>query len=330
MTTEDGRAVPSTTRSPGLGAGLAILSAAAFSTSGSFGSSLIQAGWSPAAAVTARVAIAAAVLAVPAVLQLRGRWHLVGRSLPAVLAFGLVAVAACQLCYFNAVAHLPVSVALLLEYSGILLVVVWLWVVKGRRPGRLTSAGGVVALIGLALVLNLVAARHVAPIGVLWGLGAATGLACYFVLCARTEEVLPPMAMAWGGMVVGAGALGLLDALGLLRFHIGGSTVAFAGHHVSWLVPVLGLALVAGAVAYATGIEATRWLGATVASFVGLTEVLFATLFAWLLLAQRPGLLQAVGGLFVVGGIALVRIGEAEAGEVVPVLPEPEPVLTAG
>jgi drug/metabolite transporter (DMT)-like permease len=311
---------------PGVGAGLAILSAAAFSTSGSFGSSLIQAGWSPAAAVTARVVIAAAVLAVPAGIQLRGRWHLVGPSLPGVLVFGLVAVAACQLCYFNAVAHLSVSVALLLEYSGILLVVLWLWARRGQRPRRLTVVGGAVTLVGLALVLNLTAARHVEPAGVLWGLGAATGLACYFVLCARTEEVLPPMAMAWGGMVVGAVALVALDAIGVLRFHIGGGSVVFAGHQVTWLVPVLGLSLVAGALAYATGIGATRWLGAKLASFVGLTEVLFATLFAWLLLGQTPGLLQALGGLFVVGGIALIRLDEPPVGSLA-ASPEAESVL---
>jgi drug/metabolite transporter (DMT)-like permease len=320
--------MPSMATKPGYGASLAIVSAAAFGTSGSFGSSLIEAGWSPAAAVTARVVLAAAVLAVPAGLQLRGRWHLVGRSLPSVLAFGLVAVAACQLCYFNAVAHLSVSVALLLEYSGILLVVLWLWARQGQRPRRLTAIGGGVTLVGLALVLNLTAARHVELAGVLWGLGAATGLACYFVLCARTEEALPPMAMAWAGMVVGAVALVALDAVGLLRFHIGGSTVAFAHHRVSWVVPVLGLALIAGALAYATGIGATRWLGAKLASFVGLTEVLFATLFAWLLLGQQPGLLQALGGLFVIGGIALIRIDEPPVGSL-PVSTEPETVLVS-
>jgi drug/metabolite transporter (DMT)-like permease len=317
--------MPPSSARPGVGAGLAIVSAAAFSTSGSFGSSLIQAGWSPAAAVTARVAIAALVLAVPSVIQLRGRWYLLRRSLPAVLAFGLVAVAACQLCYFNAVAHLSVGVALLLEYSGILLVVLWLWWGRGQRPRRLTVSGVVVTVVGLALVLNLGGSGHVEVSGVLWGLGAASGLACYFVLCARTEDVLPPMAMAGCGMVVGAAALGLLDVLGILRFHIGGGSVAFAGRQVSWLVPVLGLSLLAGAVAYATGIGATRWLGAKLASFVGLTEVLFATLLAWLLLSQRPSLLQAVGGLFVLGGIALIRVDE-QASDGGPTTADSEPV----
>ena len=56
-------------------------------------------------------------------------------------------------------------------------------------------------------------------------------------------------------------------------------------------MPVLGLALVAAAVAYVTGVLGARLLGAKIASFVGLTEVLFAVLFAWLLLGQvlTPG-----------------------------------------
>ena len=75
-------------------------------------------------------------------------------------------------------------------------------------------------------------------------------------------------------------------------------------------MPVLGLALVAAAVAYPAGIAAARRLGARVASFVGLAEVLFAVLFAWLLLDQRPSLLQGVGGVVVLVGIALVRADE--------------------
>jgi drug/metabolite transporter (DMT)-like permease len=81
---------------------------------------------------------------------------------------------------------------------------------------------------------------------------------------------------------------------------------------VSWVVPVAGLALVAAAFAYCAGIAAARRLGARLASFVGLAEVLFAVLFAWLLLDQRPGLSQVVGGVIVLAGIALVRLDERE------------------
>jgi drug/metabolite transporter (DMT)-like permease len=51
-------------------------------------------------------------------------------------------------------------------------------------------------------------------------------------------------------------------------------------------------------------------LGAKVASFVGLTEVMFAVLFAWLMLGQLPRAVQLVGGLFIVAGVAMVRLDE--------------------
>ena len=295
------------TRGAGLGLGLAVLASATFGTSGSFASSLMASGWSPGAAVTVRIGLAALALTVPAVLSMRGRWGLLRANLPAIAAYGLVAVAGCQLFYFNAVEHLSVSVALLLEYSGTVLVVLWMWLVHGHTPRRRTVLGGALAIAGLVLVLDLTGTQRVDLVGVLWGFGAATGLAVFFVVSARTNESLPPVAMAWAGMVVGAVTLGVFGAARLVDFHAGTADVTFAGHRTSWLVPVFELSLVAAAFAYIAGIEAARRLGARLASFVGLTEVLFATLFAWLLLGQRPSLLQAAGGLIVLVGIALVR-----------------------
>ena len=53
-----------------------------------------------------------------------------------------------------------------------------------------------------------------------------------------------------------------------------------------------------------------RHLGSTMASFVGLSEVLFAVLLAWLLLGEVPGPMQVVGGLLILGGVVAVRVGE--------------------
>src|SRR3954469_24595967 len=159
-----------TERSAGVGLALALLSAATFGTSGTFARSLIDAGWSAEAAVAARVGIAAVLLAVPAVLALRGRWRVMRRSLGTVGLFGLLAVGGAQVGFFNAVRYLPVGVALLLEYSGIILVVLWMWAVHGDRPRRLTVAGAIAALAGLALVLNLTGSAGIKVAGVLWGL----------------------------------------------------------------------------------------------------------------------------------------------------------------
>lgn len=297
-------------RSPSsTGIALGVLSGATFGTSGSFAASLIAVGWTPGAAVIVRVAIAALVLTPPALLALR-RLRLTAGALRTVGLYGLLAVAGAQLCYFNAVAHLSVAVALLLEYSGILLVVAWGWLRRGHRPRRLTVAACATALAGLVLVLDLAGARHVDVPGVLWGLGAAVGLAAYFVLSAETGEGVPPLVMAWGGLATGAAILGLAGLSGVLPVQTAGADVTLLGRHVPWAVPVLGLAIVAAVVAFVAGIAAVRRLGARLASFLGLTEVLFAVLFAWLLLGQRLDATQLAGAVLVLAGIALVRLDE--------------------
>jgi drug/metabolite transporter (DMT)-like permease len=314
----------------GVGLGLAVLSAATFSTSGSFARSLTEAGWSPGAAVSTRVAVAALILAGPAAVALRGRWQVLRRNLGMVAVYGLVAVAGCQVCFFNALRSLPVGVALLIEYLGIVLVVGWLWVRHGHRPRRLTVAGSVLALLGLVLVLNLLGGTRLDLVGVLWALAAAVGMAGFFVLSAGGDGDLPPVAVACGGMAIGAGTLLGLGALGALPMHATFGTVDFAGHRTSWLVPAAGLSVVAAAIAYVAGIGAARRLGAKLASFIGLTEVVFAVLVAWLLLGELPTGLQLAGGVLIVAGVATVRIDELRPTAPAPTAPAPTaPAATA-
>ena len=314
---------------PGVGLGLALLSALTFATSGTFARPLISGEWSAEAVVLARVGIAALVLAVPALLALRGRWHVLRRNAGTVVLFGLLGVALAQACFFNAVRYLPVGIALLLEYLGIIIVVAWMWLVHGQRPRTLTVAGSVTALCGLVFVLDLTGAGRLDPVGVFWGLGAGIGLAGYFVIAGRLDAGLPSVVMASGGMAVGALVLLLLGVVGLLPLRAGLADVALAGHRMSWLVPIAGLSLIAAVVAYLTGIAGTRLLGARLSSFVGLTEVMFAVLIAWLVLGELPTAVQLLGGALIVGGVALVRLDELRAapdpGQ--PTGPAAEPVL---
>jgi drug/metabolite transporter (DMT)-like permease len=192
----------------------------------------------------------------------------------------------------------------------VVLVVGWLWLRHGQRPQRLTIAGGVVAIAGLVMVLNIGGSAHINPLGVMWGLLAAVGLATYFMLSAADEDPLPPAVMAWAAMCLGAAALAVAGWTGLMPVTAIAGNVRFLGHRVSWIVPVLGLALLASVFGYVAGIGAARRLGARLASFIGLAEVLFAILFAWLLLGQLPSPVQFLGGAFILAGVTLVRADE--------------------
>lgn len=300
----------------GLGIGLGLLSAMCFGTSGTFGAALEGAGWSPAGAVLVRVTVAALALTVPALLALRGRWALLRRRARQVVVYGLVGVAACQVCYFNAIARMDVGISILLEYLGIVLVVGWLWLRHGQRPRLLTVLGGVAALGGLALMLQLSGSGGVSLVGVLYALAAAVSMAVYFFQSSATSasdgsEVLPPVVLTWGGMVTGAAAIALVGAARLMPLRFASSSVTLLNSQVSWVLPVFGLGVVAAAIAYVTGIGAARRLGAKLGSFVAMAEVLFAAGFAWVLLHQVPTGMQFLGGALILAGVVAVRLDES-------------------
>src|SRR5213595_2109542 len=166
------------------GLGLALFSSAVFGLSGSFAKSLLETGWTPGAAVAIRLSGASLVLAIPAVIALRGRWHQLKDNWLTILLFGVIGVASCQLFYFNAVSRLSVGVALLLEYLAPTMIVLWLWAATRRRPRALTALGTLLSLGGLVLVLDLTGSVKVDFIGVLWGMAAAVCLVIYFFITA--------------------------------------------------------------------------------------------------------------------------------------------------
>lgn len=292
------------------GIGMALFSSAVFGLSGSFAKAMLETGWSPGAAVTARLTGAALVLAVPALLALRGRWHQLRNNWATILLFGLIGVAACQLFYFNAVAKLSVGVALLLEYLAPVIIVLWLWLASRKRPRVLTLAGTVLSLAGLVFVLDLTGAVEVDPVGVLWGVAAAVCLAIYFFITARHNDSLPPIVLASGGLLVGAAIMWLAGATGLLPMAFSTADTRLGPWVTPWWLALAGLVVLATVFAYLSGIVAARALGSKVASFVSLTEVLFAVLWAWLLLGELPGAIQLLGGALIVGGVVLVRLDE--------------------
>ena len=299
---------------PGTGAGwaLALTSAASFGLSGALGRGLMDAGWSAAAAVAVRVLLGGAVLVPVAVVQLRGRWGVLRRYLPLIVLFGAVPVAGCQLAYFTAVQHIPVGVALLIEYTAPLAVVGWLWVRHHQRPTRVTVAGAAIGIVGLLLVVDP-AGGGTDLVGIAAALLAMVGAAFFFVISSRPLDGLPGTALAAGGLLVGGLMLLLAGAVGIVPLAATTAPVAYAGFTAAWWVPVVLLGVVTAALGYGCGIGATRRLGARLTSFVMLSEVLASLVFAWLLLAQAPGPVQLLGGVAIVAGVVVVRRGEPAA-----------------
>src|SRR3954454_25340570 len=211
------------------GLALAVVSATTFALSGALARGLIDTGWSPAAVVLARIAIAALAIAPFAARSLRGRWGLLRCNARRVVLYGAVPVAGTQFAYFSAVAAMDVGPALLIEYTAPAVIVAWLWLRHGERPRPLTVAGAGLAAVGLVLVLDLLSGADLALGGVLWALAAMVGAATYFVMSADTRSGVPPLALAGGGLAVGSVGLGVLGLVGLLPIRATTATPTYAG-----------------------------------------------------------------------------------------------------
>jgi drug/metabolite transporter (DMT)-like permease len=233
-----------------------------------------------------------------------------------VVAYGLIPIAGAQLCYFNAVSHLSVGVALLLEYTAPVLVVAWLWATTRRRPSNLTLAGVAIAIAGIMLVLDVFSGAHINLVGIAWASAAAICAACYFVMSDEvsadgTEEgSLNSITLAAGGLTVGSVAVALLGLTGVLPLTFATHDAVVAGWTTSWVVPAIALAVIPTAIAYTLGIMGIARLRPRFASLVGLSEVMFAVLAAWALLGEAMSPTQAVGGAVVLAGLVLARQGD--------------------
>ncbi|PPF63176.1 EamA family transporter [Clavibacter michiganensis] len=292
---------------------IAVIAAATFGTSGALVKPLLESGWSPAAAVTVRALVGGVVLAPVAILTLRGRWSALWRSRGRVLAMALIGVAGTQLLYFAAIQRIPVGTGILIEYMAPLLLVAFAWARTRRMPKAVVLIGSVVALVGLVMVVSPGGTASLDVLGLALAVAAMVGCAVYYVVAARPDDGLPPVALAAAGLVIGGLALGAVGLTGLVPFTVTFDDVAFFGSAAPWWLPLLLVGVVSTAIAYATSITATQMLGSRLASFVGLLEVVAATFYAWLLLGEQLTLPQLLGGALILVGIGFVRSEKTDA-----------------
>lgn len=287
---------------------IAVVSAAAYGTSGSLAHPLLDLGWSAAAVTLLRLGGAGLVLAIPAALALR-RWRPSRAGVLRLIAYGLTATGGAQLCYFNAIRYLPVGTASLLEFTAPIWLLGYVWIRHGRRPSRSLLISAALALLGLVLVLDLFGGSTTGfdPRGLAWGFGSAFCLCAYFLLSDDHVDAPPPVLMAGAGMLIGATMVAVVGIIGVLPLTVAPGTVTIGAARVGWQIAGASVILVPTVFAYLAGISAVRRLGSGPASFVALAEVIFAGLFGAILLGQLPSPVQLLGMALVVTGIAIAQ-----------------------
>ncbi len=302
-----------------VGLGFAIFSAVTFGGSGPFAKALIGAGFTPQQAAWLRILGAAAVL-VPLVLVFRGRAGLrsARASWKALVLYGLTGIAGCQTLFFIAASRLPVGVALMLEFSGPVLVVAWLKFGQKVAVPRSAAIGVSIAVVGLATVAEIWSGLRIDLIGLLAGLGAAACQATYFILIDKLTGAADPLVMTAAGSVVGAVVLTLIAAPWGTPWHVLVDSIAIGQRHAPGWVMAAWLILVSTVVAYLAGAAAVQRLSAPIAGAVAYVEVVAACVFALILLGETLRTNQIIGGVIVLAGafVAQSSVGKVASPEI--------------
>lgn len=293
-----------------------MLSALAFGGSGVAAKPLISAGLEPLHVTWLRVAGAALVM-----LPLAWRHRDLPRRRPALLAgYGLLAVAGVQACYFAALSRIPVGVALLIEYLAPALVLGWVRFVQKRPVSRAAAVGVVLAVGGLACVVEVWSGLSFDALGLALALGAACCQVGYFVLSDHGtdgDDPVDPLGVIAYGLLTGAVVLTLIARPWGMDWSVLGGGAEMNGTRVPAVLLLAWIVLIATVAAYLTGVVSIRRLSPQVAGVVACLEAVIATVLAWVLLGEHLAAPQIAGGVVVLAGAFIAQSAKPKATETV-------------
>ncbi|NBM16435.1 DMT family transporter [Streptomyces sp. GC420] len=290
------------------GLGLALASALAFGGSGVAAKPLIEAGLDPLHVVWLRVAGAALVM-----LPVAWKHRDLVRSRPGLLAgFGLLAVAGVQAFYFAALSRIPVGVALLVEYLAPALVLGWVRFVQRRPVTRAAAVGVVLAVGGLACVVEVWAGLGFDALGLLLAFAAACCQVGYFVLSDHGSggeggKSADPLGVIAYGLLTGAAVLTVVARPWNMDWSVLSGRAELEVAQVPAALLLAWIVLIATVVAYVTGVVSVRRLSPQVAGVVACLEAVIATVLAWVLLGEHLSAPQIVGGAVVLIGAFIAQ-----------------------
>ena len=252
----------------------------------------------PTATVFLRVAFGAGILL--AIARPR-RPRFDGRRWRAIILFGLI-IAAMNLCFYQAIARIPLGVAVTIEFIGPLGVAI-----VGSRKA-LDFAWAAMAAAGVAL-LSFSGGGAVTTLGLLFALGAAAGWASYIVLSQRVGRLVPggdglAFALAVGG-------------LALLPFGIaeGGSRLLSASNLTLGLI----VAILSSAIPFSLEFAALRRLSRQAFGILMSLEPAMGAAAGFLFLGQRLSLRDLIAiGLVTVASAGATRTAPPPAATDVP------------
>ena len=297
-------------RRPGVGATAVSFAALLFGLNASSVKVILTTGINTQQLVLFRTLFTAILAGLVLLITNRKAFRMSVREMPLFVFYGIFGIGLMQWTYSNAVSLLPISVALLIEYTAIALVpIVSLFMFKEKVRPRLWL-GIVLVLLGLGVVSN-VWNSQLNPIGVLWATGAAICVTIYFITGEHTQRKRDAMSTLFYSFLVAAIFWAVVNLLNPAPNFDINKSFQLAGNLASTSWPVwaglLWVGIMGSFVPMLLDYIALGNLTATAVGVIATAETIFASAFAWMWLQEDMTNLEVFGGLIVITGIVLAE-----------------------
>lgn len=305
-----------------LGAVFALAGALLFGINGSVAKVVMAAGVT-APQLTFMRGLSTAILAGAVLLfTAREQFRISRRDALGLMLLGVAGLAMIQWLYSVAIAILPVGIALLIQYTAVVIVALAAWLLfKEKVSARLWWAIAAV-LTGLAIVARIWDSQLDA-IGAIAAVAAAFAYAFYFLAGERGVAKRPAMAVAFWASLFSTCFWALFS--GWWRLDVAALaertslTGALDGVVVPAWVPLLWVITLGAFAPFVLSFAALRHLSATAVGILASSEVLFAFIVAWVWLGEAMAAVEIAGAGLVLCGIVVAQTArERKAAEQVP------------
>ena len=288
---------------------LTLFGAVLFSFNGIVAKLVLASGLSPMRLTQVRCGGAFIILLTYVFLRYREKLRTTRAELPHLAIYGVVGFLAVQALYFVAISRLHVSIALIMEFTAPIWIVIWLRYVKKKYVPPLMWISIFMAFSGLVLIAQVWRGRTLDPIGVIAALADGIVLATFFLLgerLAAKHEVETLMVYGFGFATL---AMALTLPLWSFPTEIFTQSMDLQGRFSEISLPgwvlITWIIIMGTIIPYLLVVNGLKLLSASTSSVMGMSEPILAGVFAWILLSEKWGSIQLLGGLVVIVGIIL-------------------------
>ena len=226
-----------------------------------------------------------------------------GRDLRFLVPFGALALAGVHFTYFKTISLTGVATAILLQYLAPIFTLGYALIFLKERLRWQMPVGVLLAIVGAAVVVGAFGAGglNISVAGLLWGLTAAVWFGAYTVLGAEGGCRFHPYTLLF---------YSLLFAAVMWMVVLGPATVVAPFADLGTAAAISTMAVFSTVIPFGAYLLALRHISPTHAALTAMLEPVAAGVGAWIMLGESLTSGLVVGGVLVIGAIALIQLSE--------------------